>query len=92
MEITEVNIVPVDEGRLRARVSITFDHCFAIYGLKLIQGKKGYVLMMPQKKKGGKYVDIVHPIDTATRRMIEEKVFAAYQAFANEPVKRPVQK
>ena len=30
MEITEVKIIPVDEGRLRAYVSITFDHCFVI--------------------------------------------------------------
>ena len=40
MEITEVNIVPVDEGRLRASVSITFDDCFEIDGLKLIRERR----------------------------------------------------
>ncbi len=35
-----------------------------------------------------KYVDVASPIDSETRHMIEEKVFAAYQPFANEPVKR----
>jgi hypothetical protein len=34
------------------------------------------------------YVDVASPIDSETRLMIEEKVFAAYQPFANEPVKR----
>jgi len=61
-----------------------------IHGLKLKISKKGdYFLFMPGKKLAdGTYVDIVLPIDNGTRRMIEEKVFAAYKVFINEPVNR----
>src|SRR5712692_4484429 len=89
MEITEINIVPVDEGRLRAYVSITFDHCFVISELKLIRSKKGYLVSMPRRKRAnGTYVDVVAPINDETRQMIEEKVFAAYKMIANEPVNK----
>jgi len=42
MEITEIKIIPVKEGQLRAVVSITFDNCFVISGPMLVHGKKGY--------------------------------------------------
>ena len=91
MEITEIKIVPVHEERLKASINITFDDCFRINGLKLIKGKKGYLLLMPQRKRrDGTHVDIVSPIDAETRQMIEEKVFAAYKVFINESVERPV--
>jgi stage V sporulation protein G len=93
MQITEVKIVPVDEERLRAYVSITFDDCFVISEIKLIRGKKGYAVSMPRRKRGnGTYIDIVAPINNETRQMIEKKIFAVYQAIADEPVKRRVLK
>jgi stage V sporulation protein G len=93
MEITEIKIVPIDEERLRASINITFDDCFRINGLKLIKGKKGYLLSMPQRKRrDGTHVDIVSPIDSETRRMIEEKVFAEYEKVTGETIKRRVLK
>ena len=92
MKITEVKIVPVNEGRLGAYVSITFDHCFIISELKLIRSKKGYLVSIPRRRANGTYVDVVAPINNETRQMIEEKVFAAYKIIAEEPVKRRVPK
>ena len=87
-----VKIFPSNDEGIAAYASITIDDCFAIHGLVLkIRKTGGYSLHMPQKKRGdGKRVDMVAPLDNETRRMIEEKVFAAYQVFVNEPVKRPV--
>ena len=80
MEVTEVRIFPVDEERLRAYVTITFDHCFVIRDLKIIQGPSGLFISMPSKRrKDGTYKDIAHPINNETRRMIEEKIIAEYQ-------------
>jgi SpoVG len=45
MEITEVTIEPVDEGDLRAHVSIVFDNCFAVHGLKIIRWPECSLLM-----------------------------------------------
>ncbi|HEX6437085.1 MAG TPA: septation regulator SpoVG [Candidatus Binatia bacterium] len=80
MEVTEVKIFPVDEDKLRAYVTITLDHCFVIRDLKVIKGTTGYFVSMPSKKrKDGTYKDIAHPINSETRRMLEEKVIHEYE-------------
>jgi len=85
MEVTEVRVFPVDEEKLRAYVTITFDHCFVIRDLKIIRGTTGLFISMPSKKrKDGSYKDIAHPLNNETRRMIEEKVIAEYQKVLAE--------
>ena len=90
MEITRVKIFPSNDEGIAAYATITFDDCFAIHGLVLrINKTGGYSLHMPQKKRAnGMHVDMVMPLDNETRRMIEEKVLAAYRAFADQPEKR----
>ncbi|MEK7847252.1 MAG: septation protein SpoVG family protein, partial [Nitrospinota bacterium] len=51
MEITEVRVTPVDEQKLKAYVSITFDNCFVIRDIKVINGNNGLFVSMPSKKK-----------------------------------------
>jgi stage V sporulation protein G len=85
MEITEVRVFPVNEEKLRAYVTITFDQCFVIRDLKIIQGATGLFVSMPSKKrKDGTYRDIAHPINNDTRRMIEEKIIAEYNKVVAE--------
>jgi len=85
MEITEVRVFPVNEEKLRAYVTITFDQCFVIRDLKIIQGATGLFVSMPSKKrKDGTYRDIAHPINNETRRMIEEKIIAEYHKMVAE--------
>ena len=85
MEITEVRVFPVNEEKLRAYVTITFDQCFVIRDLKIIQGATGLFVSMPSKKrKDGTYQDIAHPINNETRRMIEEKIIAEYHKVVAE--------
>lgn len=85
MEVTEVRIFPVDEEKLRAYVTITFDHCFVIRDLKVIQGLSGLFVSMPsRRRKDGTYKDIAHPINNETRRMIEERIIAEYQKVLAE--------
>ncbi|HTI52147.1 MAG TPA: SpoVG family protein [Planctomycetaceae bacterium] len=52
MEITEVRIKLMDDSqeRLQAFCSITFDHCFVIRDLKIIEGAKGSFVAMPSRK------------------------------------------
>ncbi|HEV8340912.1 MAG TPA: septation regulator SpoVG [Candidatus Binatia bacterium] len=85
MEVTEVRVFPVDEGKLRAYVTITFDDCFVIRDLKIIDGPSGLFISMPcKKKKDGTYKDIAHPINNETRKKIEEKIIAKYQSVVGE--------
>jgi stage V sporulation protein G len=80
MEITEVKVFPVNEERLKAYVSVTFDNCFVVRDLKIINGTSGLFVAMPSKKrKDGQFKDIAHPLNSDTRNMIEKAVFDAYE-------------
>ncbi|TWT47513.1 SpoVG family protein [Botrimarina hoheduenensis] len=52
MNITEVRIKLMDESgeRLKAFCSITFDDCFVIRDLKVIEGTSGFFVAMPSRK------------------------------------------
>ncbi len=52
MDITEVRIKLMEDPqeRLQAFCSITFDHCFVIRDLKIIEGAKGSFVAMPSRK------------------------------------------
>lgn len=80
MQITGITVAPVDEAKLRAYVNITIDNCFMVRGLKIIKGNNGLFVAMPNKKsKNGMFRDIAHPLDSETRRMIEEMVIKEYE-------------
>src|SRR5579862_4676961 len=52
VDITEVRIKLMEDPqeRLQAFCSITFDHCFVIRDLKIIEGAKGSFVAMPSRK------------------------------------------
>lgn len=80
MEISEVKVFPAkDDGRLKAYATVVFDNCFIIRDLKVIEGHKGLFVSMPsRKRKDGTFRDIVHPLNSDTRRMIEQKVIEEF--------------
>ena len=85
MEITDVKVIPVDDEKLKAFVSIVFDHCFVVTDIKIIHGPKGLFVSMPSKKrKDGSYKDVAHPINSETRAMIEEEIMEEYERVTNE--------
>ena len=93
MQITEIKIFPVNGKKFKAGVKIVIDNSFAISDIKIIPGTKGYLVQMPQRKQpDGTYIDLAAPINHETRDMIENKIFEAYQPFADEPVRRRVAK
>ena len=80
MEITDIRVFPVDEEKLKAFVTIVFDDCFVVSDIKVINGSSGLFISMPSKRrKNGTFRDIAHPLNSETRRMIEEKVLAKYE-------------
>jgi len=85
MNITEVRVYPVEEERLKAYATITFDDCFVVRNLKVIQGNSGLFVAMPSKRrKDGTYVDTAHPLNNETRRMIEGRVLERYWTELNK--------
>ena len=80
MDITEVRVFPVSEERLKAYATITFDDCFIVRDLKIIDGNNGLSVAMPSKKrKDGTFRDTAHPLNNETRERIEDVVLREYE-------------
>ncbi len=89
MNITQVKIFPVHEDKLKAFVSLVFDHDFMVNDIKVIQGRDGLFLSMPsRRKKNGEFKDVAHPLNNKTRRMLEERVLAEYRQVVDDPTPR----
>jgi len=81
MEITEVKVFPAKEtgSRLKAYATLVFDNCFIIRDLKIIEGDKGLFVSMPsRRRKDGTFRDIVHPLNSDTRKRIEDSIIEEY--------------
>lgn len=81
MQITDVRIRKVEkEGKMKAIVSITFDEEFVVHDIKVIDGEKGLFIAMPSRKASdGEYRDIAHPINSDTRKKIQQIILDKYR-------------
>ena len=81
MEITDIRIRKVTtEGKLKAYVTVTFDDCFVIHNVKIIEGKTGMFIAMPSRKiRTGEYKDVAHPICPDFRTRLQEMVLTEFE-------------
>lgn len=81
MNITDIRIRRVTtEGKLKAYVTVTFDNCFVIHNVKVIEGKSSLFIAMPSRKtKSGEYKDIAHPICPEFREKLQAEILKAYE-------------
>ena len=78
--VSRIDAVRADAPKLKAFVSIVFDHCFVVTDLKVIHGPKGLFVSMPSKKrKDGTFKDIAHPLNNQMRQYLEEKILGVYK-------------
>ncbi len=87
MEITDIRVRRVTaEGKLKAYVTVTFDDCFVVHNVKVIEGKSGIFIAMPSRKtKTGEYKDVAHPINSDFRTALQDQILGAYEQ-AEDPV------
>ena len=80
MEITDVRVRKVTgEGKLKAYVTVTFDNCFVIHNVKIIEGKNGVFIAMPSRKtRAGEYKDVAHPIHPEFRAELQRQILDKY--------------
>ncbi len=85
MEITDIRIRRVGaDGKLKAYVTVTFDNCFVVHNIKVIEGKNGAFIAMPSRKtKTGEYKDVAHPINSDFRSKLQSDILIAYE---KEPI------
>ncbi len=86
MEITDIRIRKVSsEGKLKAYVTVTFDDCFVVHNVKIIEGKNGAFIAMPSRKtKKGEYKDVAHPINSDFRAVLQERILDEYDHQTDE--------
>ena len=82
MELTDIRIRKVTgEGNLKAYVTVTFDDCFVLHNVKIIEGKQGFFIAMPSRRVGtGEFRDIAHPINLDFRLKMQDKILEEYNA------------
>jgi stage V sporulation protein G len=80
MDITDIRIRKVNaDGKLKAYVTVTFDDSFVVHNVKIIAGENGVFIAMPSRKtKSGEYKDVAHPINTAFRTRLQDKILEEY--------------
>lgn len=81
MQITDIKVRKLfEEGPMKAIVSVTFDGQLAVHDIKVINARDKFFIVMPSRKNpDDTYRDIVHPIKSQFRSMLEEAVVAAYE-------------
>lgn len=91
MDITDIRIRKVAaDGKLKAYVTVTFDDCFVVHNVKVIEGKNGAFIAMPSRKtKTGEYKDVAHPINSDFRGLLQSKILDEYRKIENEPELEP---
>lgn len=86
MQITEIKVYPVNEDKLKAYVTVTFDSCFVVRDLKVIQGNNRLFVAMPSRRmKDGSFRDVVHPSNSEMRDTLEKAIFEEYNNSLNSP-------
>jgi len=85
IEITDVQIVfPYNEHtknkKLKCYANIIFNNVFIVRNLRIIEGERGFFVVMPNfKKRDGSFQDTAHPLCNDFRHVIDDKVLEAYE-------------
>ena len=82
MQITDVRLRKVEgEGKLKAYVTVTFDDCFVVHNVKIIEGSSGLYIAKPSRKTAnGENKDVAPPISPDFRNAIQSKIHEEYNA------------
>ncbi len=88
MLITDVKVRKINaEGRMKAVVSVTFDDCFVVHDIKVIEGQERLFIAMPSRKTpDGEFKDIAHPINADMREQLQSIILEKYEESLNEAV------
>jgi len=82
MEITDIRIRQMThDEKMKAVVSVTFDNCFVVHDIKIIDGQDRLFIAMPSRKTpDNEYKDIAHPINMETRELLQSRILEKYQS------------
>lgn len=71
---------PGQQGGTRAYASATIDGCFAVRGIKVVEGgRDGLFVSMPSRKTVDGYKEVCFPVTAEFREQLHSAVLDAYQ-------------
>ena len=70
---------PGQQGGIRAYASATIDGCFAVRGIKVVEGgRDGLFVSMPSRKTTEGYKEVCFPVTAEFREQLHNAVMDAY--------------
>lgn len=88
MKISDVRVrlIKKEDSKLKAVASVTFDDCFVVHDIKVIEGNDACFIAMPSRKTAdGEYKDIAHPIKTEMREELIKSILSAFEEEKAKP-------
>lgn len=93
--ITNVSVYTLNDSNSKtvALATVTIADCLILTGLKIVKGKKGMFVSMPQRKlskpdkNGNEYADIFFPVTHDFREELNNVVLDAYDDKVDEEKK-----
>jgi len=83
-EITARAYPVAGDGPVLANLTFDVNGAFAIRGAKLIQGKNGPFVSMPQRQTKDGYQEVIFPITKEMREVVNNMAVSAYQLAMKE--------
>ena len=83
MEITDIRIRQMtQDAKMKAVVSVTFDNCFVVHDIKIIEGQDRLFIAMPSRKTpDNEFKDIAHPINIEMREKLQNSIIEKYESI-----------
>lgn len=96
MQITRVIIRTVEKehSKLKGFADVTFDDCFVVHGIAIIETDSGRFLGMPYREEANgnadgnaraAKIDIAHPVTREFREVLDAAVIGEYLKVADGP-------
>lgn len=90
--ITNVSVYTLNDSNSKtvALATVTIADCLVLTGLRIVKGKKGMFVAMPQRKlsnpdkNGNEYADIFFPVTHDFREELNNAVLDAYDEKVDE--------
>ncbi|MCM1061330.1 MAG: SpoVG family protein [Eubacterium sp.] len=80
IKVSSITLLNNEESKTKAMATLVVNDEFAIHGVKVIEGKNGAFVQMPQKRDfNGNYNDIAFPATAELREQISTAVLERYQ-------------
>ena len=86
LNITEIRIKKINKGDLLGAASVCIDGCFIVNEIKLLNGKNGRYINMPNRKLKNKDIrrNFSYPINNETRIQLLDAISEAYDDMMEE--------